>query len=359
MSRLPLRALLLVTAFAAPHTGAAQSTFDAYGQLNFGLFSADDGIDSATYLTDNDNSNSRVGVNWRMDYGGGRTLRFNFETGLGLRGSSAATITDQSIDPSSSKTELRKAEFIYTTPAIGTFSFGQGSTASDGAAEADFSATGVIAYSGIADLAGSIGFRGTDGSVSGIDVGDVFKSFDGARRFRARYDTPAWQGITLSASGGEEVLRDGDENEYYDLAARYAGDYGEVKVDARLGYSWVSGGEELLMGSVAALHVPSGVSLAFSSGEQQTGDDSYAYAKLGWLRDWFDAGTTALSIDFYEGSNYAVTGSESSSVGVAAVQKIDAYDLEVYAAFRTHELDNAGAAYADIDVFALGARWRF
>lgn len=351
--------LLVPVYLVLPGVAVAQSTFDVYGQLNFGLFSADDGIDSEAYFTDNDNSNSRVGFNWRMDYGGGRNLRFNFETGLGLRGSSAATITDQSIDPSYSKTELRKAEFIYTTPAMGTFSFGQGSTASDGTAEADFSQTSVIAYSGIADLSGSIVFRGADGAFSGIDVGDVFKSFDGARRFRVRYDTPAWQGITFSASGGEEVLRDGDDNEYYDVGAKYTADYGEVNVDARLGYSWVSGGGELLVGSLAMLHVPTGVSLAFSSGEERGGDDSYAYAKLGWLRDWIDAGTTALSLDFYEGSNYAVTGSESSSVGVAVVQQIDAHDLEIYATWRTHELDNAGGAFEDIDVMALGARWRF
>ena len=352
--------LLFAAACLAPQAGLAQSSFEPYGQLNFGLFSADDGIDSESYFTDNDNSNTRVGFNWRMDLGGGRGLRFNFETGVGLRGSSAVTITDQSIDPSYSDTELRKAEFIYTTPAAGTFSFGQGSTATDASAEADFSGTSVIAYSGIADLAGSLEFRGGDGSFSGVDVGDSFKSFDGARRFRVRYDTPVWNGITFGVSGGEEVLRNGDDNEYYDVGAKYTADYGDVHADARLGYSWVSGGVELLVGSVAVLHAPSGVSLAVSSGaEQAAGNDSYVYAKLGWQQDWFSAGTTALSIDFFEGSDFSVDGSESSSVGVAAVQNIDDLNLKIYATWRRLEFDAPGSATEDIDIVALGARWKF
>lgn len=351
---------MLIAAATLPQTALAQSAFDVYGQLNFGLFSTDDGFDSATYFTDNDISNTRVGINWNNEFGDGRSLQFNFETAVGLRGSSAVTIDDTSIDPSFSKRELRKFEFIYTTPSAGTLSFGQGSTATDGTAEANFSGTSVIAYSGFGDLAGSLVFRESDGSFSEIDIGDAFNSLDGARRFRVRYDTPSWNGLVFSLSGGEEVLRDGDDNEYYDVGVEYIADYGDISVDTRLGYTWVSGGNEALAGSIAGLHKPSGVSLAVSSGAIQTGDDdSYAYVKLGWQQDWFSIGSTALSIDFNEGSDYAITGSESSSIGVAAVQKIDDYNLEVYATYRNHKFDSPGTDYEDIDVVALGARWKF
>lgn len=340
-------------------TAQAQSSFEAYGQLNFGVFSTDDGAQSESYFTDNDNSNTRFGFNWIYDFGGQRALRFNFETGAGLNGSSSVTIDDTDLEFDFNRRELRKFEFIYTTPDIGTFSFGQGGTATDGTAEADFSRTGVIAYSGISDLAGSIEFRERAGAGSGIDIGDAFKSFDGARRFRVRYDTPSWNGLVFSLSGGEEILNDGDDNEYYDVGAKYIGDHGDVKVDARLGYSWVSGGEEVLLGSAALLHVPSGLNVALASAAQQEGNDVYLYGKIGVLRDWFALGTTSLSIDYNDGSDFAIDGADSTSVGLAVVQALRDYNLEVYAAWRRHEFDAPGESFSDIDVFALGARWKF
>ncbi len=351
--------LLAVTAFAVPQFAHANSTFEFYGQLNFGIFSTDDGEESETYFTDNDNSNTRVGFNWVNDFGGGRSLRFNFETGLGLNGSSAVSIDDTDLEFDYSRTDLRKFEFIYTTPDVGTLYLGQGGTSTDGSAEADLSGTGVIAYSGISDLAGGIEFREGGGGFSGVSVGDAFKSFDGARRFRVRYDTPSFSGFVFSLSGGENILDQDDEAEYYDLGAKYTADYGDFQVDTRLGYSWISGGEELLIGSFATLHAPTGLSLAVSAGAQQEGNDEYIYAKLGWQQDWLSHGTTALSIDINEGNDYAIDGSDSSSVGLAVVQNIDAYNLEVYATWRTHEFDAPGESFQDVDVIALGARWKF
>lgn len=352
--------VLSLIAVLAPHASWADPMFDFYGHLNFGVFSVDDGTEDETFFSDNDNSNTRIGATYTNDLSNGATVKFNVETGLGFEGSSAATMDDNDLDIDLDKTELRKFEFIYVTPSFGTISLGQGSTASDGVAEADFSGTSVIAYSGIADLAGSFEFRPKGGMLSGISIGDTFKSFDGARRFRIRYDTPSWNNVVFSFSGGEEVLASGNDNEYYDIGAKYSGDYGDVKVDARVGYSWISGGEELLAGSFAVLHAPTGLSVAISSGaEQDVGDASYVYAKFGYQQDWFSFGKTALSLDFNDGSDYALNRSDSKSVGIAAVQKIDAYNLELYAAYRTHDFDAPGTNFEDIDVFAVGARWKF
>lgn len=346
-------------ALVAPHVAAADPTFDFYGQLNFGIFSVDDGTEDETFFTDNDNSNSRVGAIYSNDLAGGSTVKFHFETALGFAGSSSATMDNNDLDLDIGRTDLRKLELIYATPGLGTLSFGQGSTASDGVAEADFSGTSVIAYSGIADLAGSFQYRPDGGALSGIAIGDTFKSFDGARRFRVRYDTPSWNNLVFSISGGEEVLDRDNDSEYYDVAAKYAADYGDMKVDGRLGYEWISGGEELLVGSFALLHKPTGFSLALSAGAEQEGDADYIYAKLGYQQDWFALGTTALSLDVFEGNDYAIDGSDSSSVGIAAVQKVDAYNLELYAIYRTHEFDASGTDFDDIDAMAVGARWKF
>ncbi|MBW4707119.1 porin [Roseobacter sp. YSTF-M11] len=364
MRQLPLSRLAIPAAssvlLALPHTAAAQdSTFNFYGQLNFGLWSVDDGTQSESFITDNDNSNTRVGAIWESGLANGGKLKFHFETALGLRGSSSVTLDDTGLDFDWRRTELRKVEVVYTTPGIGAFSFGQGSTATDGFSEADFSGTSVIAYSAIGDLAGNIAFRPQGGAPSAVDIGDAFSNFDGARRFRVRYDSPDFSGFGVSVSAGEEVLREGDDREFYDLGLKYARDFGDIKMDARLGYSWIDSDEELAIGSLAMLHEPTGLNAAISTGRQQEGDDDFIYVKLGYIQDWFPAGSTAVSLDLYEGNDFAITGSESSSVGLGIVQRLDRHNVEIYATYRTLSFDSTGTNLEDIDVMALGARWKF
>ncbi|WP_187430444.1 hypothetical protein ROLI_006040 [Roseobacter fucihabitans] len=346
---------------AAPQFAVAQdSSFTFYGQLNFGLFSADDGTQSESYIADNDNSNTRIGAIWETGLANGATLKFHFESALGLTGSSSVTLADNGLDFDWRRTELRKFEVIYATPTRGTLSFGQGSTATDGYAEADFSGTSVVTYSSLSDLAGSIAFRPLGGTPSGIDIGDTFSDLDGARRFRLRYDTPDFNGFVASVSAGEEVLAEGNDNEFYDLGLKYTRDYGDIKVDGRLGYAWVSGGDEKAIGSLAMLHKPTGLNAAFSTGAQQNGgDDDFAYLKLGIIRNWLSYGATAISIDVYEGNDFAITGSQSSSVGLGVVQRFEDQNLEVYAAYRTFEFQDATMPVEDIDVMVIGARWKF
>jgi hypothetical protein len=347
---------------ALPATVAAQSAgpdVDVYGHLNLGIVVADDGVTTDSAFTDNDNSNSRIGLIYKQQLSSGGEFRLHFETGLGLTGSSALAQGDDDFDVDYSRTELRKVEAIYVTPSAGTFSFGQGSTATDGTGEADFSGTSVIQYSGLSDLAGNREFQLVSGGGSGIRVRNVFGSFDGARRFRLRYDTPTYSGFGVSLSAGEEVLTSGDDNEYYDAAVTYDQDYGAYKVAARAGYSWRGSAEELMVGSFAVLHVPTGLSLALAGGRQEEGDDTYAYAKVGWKQEWFGIGETRLSVDYYDGSDFSVSGSSSDSVSLAVVQMVDAYDLELYAIYRTYELDGTGSAVRDMDVTFVGARWKF
>lgn len=345
---------------ASPQIAAAQeNTFTFYGQLNFGLFNADDGTQSESYISDNDNSNTRIGAIWESGLGNGATLRFHFESALGLTGSSSVSMDDNGLDFEWRRTELRKFEVIYGTPTLGTFSLGQGSTATDGYAEADLSGTTVVTYSSLSDLAGNIAFRPSGGAPSEIDIGDAFSDFDGARRFRIRYDTPEISGFVLSASAGEEILNQDDEREFYDLGVRYARDYGDISVDGRVGYAWASGGDERAIASFSMLHTPSGVNATLSTGRQTGGDENFVYAKLGYTRDWLSFGSTSLSLDIYEGNDFAVAGSESSSVGLGVVQRFDDQNFEVYAAYRTFEFEAAATDVEDIDVMVLGARWKF
>ena len=362
MGHITRSTFLALPALALPALVQAQdagSPWEFYGHLNLGVISVDDGFDTETALTDNDNSNSRFGLIFRQDLQDGAQFRFHFETALGLRGSSSITRTDNDFDAEYRRTELRKFEIIYDTASFGTFSFGQGSIATDSAAEADFSGTSVIAYSSLQDQAGNQEFRLAGGAGSGVSVGNAFSAFDGGRRLRVRYDTPDYNGFRLAVSAGQEVLASGNDDEFYDLGVTYNRDYGAYRVAGRLGYSVRDSAEELVLGSAAILHEPTGLSLALAGGQQQQGDAGYVYLKAGLQRDWFSFGRTHLSLDYYSGDDFAVAGSESSSVGLAVVQKIDAYDLELYASYRTFEFEASGAQFEDLDVTFVGARWRF
>lgn len=333
--------------------------WDVYGQLNFGVLSVDDGEDTNTTFIDNDNSNSRVGLTMTQALQNGSELRLTFEAGLGLTGSSAINGDDDSLDFDYHRTELRKLDLTYRTPNAGIFSFGQGSTSTDGSAEADFSGTGVAAYVGISDIAGSQQLRFADGTLSTVTIGGTNSSFDGSRRFRVRYDTPVFNGFSASVSYGQEVLSSGDDNDYTDVGTRYVQDYGDYSVDARLGYSFRDTSNDLVMGSAAVLHQPTGLNLAVSAGRRVAGDADYAYIKAGIIRDYIAAGSTSFSVDYYDGNDFVVAGSSTSSVGVAVVQRLDAYNTELYATHRTYDFDDPSASYQDLDVTFVGARWKF
>ncbi len=353
-----------VLTLSVPTLTLADPTFDFYGQLNFGLFSVDDGTESETYVTDNDNSNTRVGAIYSNELGNGGTVKGHFETALGIDGSAAATMDDNDSDIDLNRTELRKLELVYASPDYGTFYAGQGSMSNDGIAEADFSGTTVVAYSSVSDLAGSFAFRSDGGALSGTTISDAFKSYDGARRARLRYDTASYNGFTGSVSWGKELLVVPDKREFTDVALKYANEYSNYKVDGRIGYQWIDeteGGtdEEVVSGSIAVLHKPTGVNLAFASGAADEADSSYYYAKVGYIQNWWSAGSTALSLDIFDGSDFDIDGSDSQSISISAVQRVDAYNLEVYASYRAYEFDASGTDYEDIDLFVVGARWKF
>lgn len=358
IARLALPALII----AVPTFSAAQDTdpvWDFYGQINLGVINVDNGQDDETAVTDNDNSNSRVGAIFRQDLANGGQFRFHFETALGFTGSSSINGSDNSLDADYRRTELRKLELIYQTARIGTFSFGQGSIATDSTAEADFSGTSVIAYSSLQDQAGLQEFLLANGTSSGTQVGDAFSAFDGSRRFRIRYDTPTYKGFGLAISAGEEVLARGNDDEFYDIGLTYNKDYGDYKVAGRFGHSIRDSDEAFTLGSAAILHEPTGLSFALAGGQARESDAGYVYAKAGLQRDWVSFGRTHLSVDYYSGEDFAFAGSDSESFGIAVVQKVDAYNLEVYASYRTYEFSSAGSSNQDIDVTFVGARWKF
>ena len=321
--------------------------------------SADDGVNSDTFLADNDNSNTRIGFNLRKTLHNGDTLHFRFETAVGLRGSSGTTPTDNNFTVAVRSTDLRHFSFTYASERFGEISVGQGSTATDGVAEIDLSGTDIAAYSSLSDIGGGVAFRTVAGAQSAVSVGDVFGNFDGSRRFRLRYDTPTFNGFSAAVSYGQEVLNSGDSNDYYDAAIRYNKTLGDFTIASGLWYSDRDTGNERAIGSVSVRHNPTGLNGTLAACQSLGGDEEYIFAKIGVIRDWVDFGSTALSVEYYDGSDFASVGSSSQAYSVSAVQKIDRYNLELYATYRTYEFSDATTTYQDVNAAFVGARFKF
>jgi hypothetical protein len=355
-------ALLALPALAQEFTAASGATAKFYGQFNLGYLSYDDGQSTTSRLVDNANSNSRVGFWLEFPFQNDTELKFNAETAVGFFQSNR--LTEAGVESSDwfdwDESYIRKFELSYVTP-YGTFWAGQGSMATDGVAEVDFSGTTVIGYSDYGAVAGGFAFREADGTLSSVTVGKVFTNLEGSRRFRLRYDTPDFNGFTLSIAGGDDVIVS-SEKTYYDVAARYSGKFGEVKVGGALGYNVTeeTGKDDVknLTGSVAVLHEPTGINGALSIGSVTDGGEYY-YVKAGWIGDLVAVGSTAFAVEYFDSNEIGVTDGGGTSWGLMAVQKIDDYDSEIFLGYREYELTATSVEYQDSSSVFVGGRWKF
>lgn len=330
-----------------------------YGQVNLTYQGVDDGVQDYSEFVDNSNSVTRLGI-WIESPMGGSTFRFNFESALGILNTSETNQVENPDWLDWQRTDLRKFE-VTLGGDWGAVWFGQGSMATDGAAEVDVSGTSVVGYVNLPDTAGAYQFRAGD-ALSGIKIGDTFKDFDGGRRFRFRYDTPDWSGVYVSAAYGDEVLVEDDDAHYYDAALRYSMENDQLTFDSAVGYAWKDDEDtttEQFIASGSLYHKPTGLTATLAGGDDQSGSGQYLYGKLGWAGDLIAVGGTALSVDYYGGSDFVMDGSSSSSWGVQAVQDFDAWNLQAYLGYRDYAYDDSAADYQDISAVLAGFRWRF
>lgn len=332
------------------------------GQINMGVLHYDDGVDGYTNFVDNDNSSSRVRLqifmngydSWKME----STLEAEYQP-------LASNVVSQLNDEPNwdfPSTNIRKAEIAFSNERFGKLWLGQGSMATDGTAEVDNSGTAIIAYSSLSDTAGGYFFRNSADALSDITVGSAFSNFDGlSRKLRVRYDTPTFHGFGLRTSYGEDALA-GKDAPLYDIAATYSGSFETIELDGAIGYAWNTDSDiETLSGSISGLHKPSGISLTLAAAREYSEgvQGRYGYVKLGYEREFFDIGSTAFSIDYYFGTDIAASDSDSSSIGLAAVQNIDDYNLSLWALWRNYSYDDEADDYEDGQAVFGGALFKF
>jgi hypothetical protein len=344
-------------------------TLRFYGQINKGVLSYDDGQETESYgLIDNDNSNTRFGLTYTQTFGEQWTYLGTIEIAYAPFSTSNTNILQQS-PPSSAyeftNANIRKIDNKVSHPRYGAIYVGQGDMASNSTAEVDQSGTSVVSYSSVADSAGAQLLRQSDGTLSDIEIQDAFTNYDGlSRQVRIRYDSPMWSGFGLRTSYGRNLLSDDPDvrdQALYDIAAVYEGEFNDFRVVAQTAFSWKGSETTIFDGSGSILHVPTGLSFTAAAGTQDTSgvSGSYGYAKLGWQGDLLAWGKTAVSVDYYGGSDIVTEGSDSESWAISIVQNISRWNTQLWATWRDYDYSETDTEFDSASAFFVGARFKF
>jgi hypothetical protein len=228
---------------------------------------------------------------------------------------------------------------------------GQGDMASNGTSEVDLSGTTVAAYSSVVDIGGSFEFK-DDGDEIGVTVSNSRTNFDGlSHRDRMRYDTPKWAGFYASGSVGQ--------GDIWDVAARYAGDFGWAKLAAAA--AWSDGGTRFDFDD----QVSTSASLLFDFGLNLTA--SYAIRDTVNKDPWNIFGKVgykflekhAASIQWSRTENLSLKDDEGDTFGLAYVFS-PWKSIEFYGTYYLHMLERDDLDDPDdINIGMVGGRVKF
>ena len=331
-----------------------------YGQLNKGVLYADTGDASTVAIVDNNNSQSRIGVNASVSPS--EEWKIGGKIEYGIKSNSTSDVSQEDSNNATSVTwNLRQADISVTNKTFGKVSLGHGSTASDGSAEVDLSGTSVVTYADVGALAGGqYWYDAENDDLPGLQVKSVFNDFDGlSRDDRIRYDSPAFAGFSI---GGSAVSGDA-----YDTVLFYSRAFGSTQMAGAL--AWAKTGDinpdaddqydgsfSILLGNGLNATVSGGVRNMMSDTRD---DGTFWYTKLGYRADIFSVGKTSFSVDYGENEDVANNGDKATTWSVAAVQDMSTWGTEFYLAFRNYQLDTDQTSFDDVNAVLAGARVKF
>ena len=331
-----------------------------YGHLNKALLYANDGNEDNLYVVDNSNSSTRLGINGVArptdNLEAGTRIEVQFATNPS---NSVSQINENNVGTNSFTKRWFDAYLL--SKRFGEVRLGHGSTASDGVSEVDLSGTAVIGYSSVEEMAGGqLFYDNASAALSSTQVKGVFNNMDGlGRDDRIFYRTPDIQGFQAATSwisGGAS-----------DLSLGYAGKLGPFAVAAKGAYasfgSLFPTIETQISGSASVYHA-SGLNFTVAAGTQELKnatrtDATFWYGKIGYRKNFFGIGETALAADWGQNSNAAANNDQADSFGLLGVQDINKWGSEYYLGFRNYNLDRPGTDLNSIQSVMSGVRVKF
>lgn len=336
------------------------------GQVTQALMFWDDGDDSDVFIVDPQTSGSRFRFTGSAKINPNLSAGFNIE--VAVLTSPSNTVTQDDDDGGiggDGNLAVRLAYWDLNDKRFGRLSVGRLSMASDGVAEIDLGGANIVAQSGLF-FANDFKVVGNGNTFDTFAVGN----FELDRNNAVRYDTPTFGGFTASASFGED--------DRWDVALRYAGEFSGFQLAAAIGYGVDT--DELpdvvgpldveiderrfLIGSASLLHLPSGLFVSASAGQRtnrlvdgsEFDEDTWS-VRGGLSKDWFGIGKTVLYGEYHSWQNGNNTGIDADIWGVGVVQNIDAAAMELFLAYKNYSINQAGTE--DINLVIIGSRIKF
>jgi predicted porin len=354
-------------------------SLQVYGVIATGLMVWDNGEDSDAYIVDNDAITSILGFTGKAAIKPGWTAGYKMELGVQTSVSSLVTEGKNGDDANGNDNNIAiRYNYVYIeSDRLGRVSLGQQSTASDGATEISLAN---VLISSSPDHGTALHPGGFD-IVNGLNLGQYASDFDGGRDDLIRYDTPTIWGFTLSATWGD--------NDYWDIALRFAKEFNSVKVAAAIAYAddrtgsspaladpvsdngalgdaFSAGGFSFtqVIGSISVMHVPTGLFVNFGAGERDYDDidlnATHWGVQAGIERRWMPYGKTTLYGEFGEYKDIVQADTTADMWGVGIVQHFDSAALDLYAQARHWDIDDDNNPEADeLSTIMLGAMISF
>ncbi len=347
------------------------------GWVNSGLYIWDDGVASDAYVA----SDNGTTLGSRFTFAGAAKINSDWSAGYNITIEAQQDDvflqgTNQNQDDSGTNLSVLYSYMYVKSETYGTLSLGKQSQATDNISIVDLSGT-LFSGNNIVFEGNTFLLRNGNGNGAlttttwgtALGCSGIGQDCHGVPFNVVKYETPTIAGFTVSASWGED--------DFWDVAAKYAGQFGDFKVAAAIGYSEFDGTDAKVGGfsenqlfevGGSIMHVPTGifvsssytdfelVNFAATGGSVDT--DSW-YIKAGVKQRWNSLGDTAIYGEYGQYNDGLNSGSEVERIGVGLHQWIDAASMQLYAKWDHLELEGASGANAvlngnELDQFTLG-----
>lgn len=326
--------------------GNRKMSLTVYGQVHAAMFfhNIDEADRPKKSVIDGAQSQTRFGFRGEARINSDVAAGFVLEIGVGGFESILESKT-----PGASTSDLsRRLAYVHiTSKSLGSLSLGTQSLATDGVAEMDLGETGVASV--------PLSLAPADSALIGVSL----SPFDGGRADSIKYTTPTVGGFQLSAAWASD--------DAYDVALRYAGEFGSIRIAAGAGYREDNGplglvaDTKTMTGSASIMHTTSGIFISGSYGKQDLAalGNLEAYAVRGGISKKINAlGRTAIYVEYGQIRDIISLPNTPTVIGAGLIQSIDPAAMDLYVSWKQYDDDDL-IGLGTQNVFLAGARIKF